>query len=113
MKTKLAFVVFLFFSTKAYTDQIGYASWYGGKHHGKKTASGELFDMNKLTAASKTIAFGTKVKVTNLSNNKSVVVTINDRGPYIKGRIIDLSKKAAIEIDLIKRGHSKVKIEKI
>lgn len=72
----------------------GVASWYGGFHHGKRTASGAIFNQNALTAAHKSLPFGSKVKVTNLENKKSVVVTINDRGPFKAGRIIDLSKKA-------------------
>ena len=78
---------------------------------GKKTASGELYDKNNLTAAHKTLPFGTKVKVTDLKNNKSVIVTITDRGPYTKKRIIDLSYAAAKEIGLIKPGLSKVRLD--
>lgn len=81
------------------TANADMASWYGGKFHGRTTASGEIYNMYSLTAAHKTMKFGTKVKVTNLSNNKSVVVRINDRGPFIKGRVIDLSKKANQIID--------------
>jgi len=90
--------------------QKGEASWYGPGFNGKKTANGEIFDMYKLTAAHKKLPFGTRVKVTNLQNGKSVVVRINDRGPFVKGRIIDLSKKAAQQIGLIKPGHAPVKI---
>ena len=89
----------------------GNASWYGPGFNGKKTASGEIFNMNKLTAAHKTLGFGTMVRVTNLKNNKRVIVTINDRGPFAKGRIIDLSKKAALAIDMINDGVVPVKIE--
>lgn len=80
------------------------ASWYGGFHHGKLTASGERYNMYALTAAHKTLPFGTKVEVTNLENNKSVVLKINDRGPFIPNRVIDLSKKAnqVIGCDLCK-----------
>lgn len=78
---------------------------------GGKTASGETFHQNKLTAAHKKLPFGTIVKVTNLSNNKSVTVRINDRGPFVSGRIIDLSKAAAQQIDLVAAGVTKVKIE--
>lgn len=74
------------------------ASYYSDKLNGRRTASGQKFDNNKLTAAHKTLKFGTKVKVTNPKNKKSVIVTINDRGPFIKGREIDLSKKAFFEI---------------
>lgn len=69
-------------------------SWYGGKFHGRLTASGQKFDMNALTAAHKTLRFGTKVKITNVRNKKSVIVTINDRGPYVGSRKFDLSKAA-------------------
>lgn len=89
----------------------GEASWYGPGFNGKKTANGEKFDMYKLTAAHKKLAFGTKVRVTNLKNGKSVIVRINDRGPFVKGRVIDLSKKAAQQIDMINAGHIPVKIE--
>lgn len=76
----------------------GKASWYGADWHGKKTATGAIYDMHSLTAAHKTLPFGTKVKVTNQKNGKSVVVEVNNRGPYIKGRIFDLSKAAFAEI---------------
>ena len=89
----------------------GEASWYGPGFNGKKTANGETFDMYKLTAAHKKLAFGTKVRVTNLNNDKSVIVRINDRGPFVKGRVIDLSKKAAQQIEMINAGHVPVKIE--
>ncbi len=91
--------------------QKGEASWYGPGFNGKKTANGETFNMNKLTAAHRTLKFGTIVRVTNLRNNKQVEVRINDRGPYSKKRIIDLSKKAAEQIGLIKSGVAKVTIE--
>ena len=86
------------------------ASWYGPGFHSKKTASGERFNQNALSAAHKTMKFGTKVKVTNLSNGKAVVVKINDRGPFIKGRSIDLSKAAALQIGMIGSGHACVKM---
>ncbi len=89
----------------------GQASWYGAQHHGNKTASGERFNQNALTAAHRTLAFGSKVKVTNTLNNKSVTVRINDRGPYSKGRIIDLSRAAAKKIDMINRGVAPVRIQ--
>lgn len=92
---------------------IGYASYYGSKFHGKRTASGEIFNQNLLTAAHRTFKFGTKVRVKNLRNNKTVTVRINDRGPFIKGRIIDLSKSAAKKIGMIQSGVAKVKITKL
>jgi len=97
-------------SAKYKIYQKGDASWYGPGFNGKKTANGETFDMYKLTAAHKKLSFGTKVKVTNLQNNKSVIVRINDRGPFVKGRVIDLSKKAAQKIDMIKAGHVPVSL---
>lgn len=91
----------------------GTASWYGPGFHGKLTANGEKFNMNDLTAAHRTLAFGTIVKVVNQDNGKSVVVRINDRGPYAKNRVIDLSKKAAKQLDMIGPGTAKVSIYQI
>ena len=91
--------------------QQGTASWYGKKFHGRKTASGEIYDMNKLTAAHPSLPFGTVVRVTGLKNGKSTVVRINDRGPWIRGRIIDLSYAAAEQIDMIQAGLLEVEIE--
>lgn len=89
----------------------GSASWYGGKFHGRRTANGERFDMNKNTAAHKSLPFGTKVRVTNRNNGKSVVVRINDRGPFVGSRIIDLSRGAAGAVDMIGTGIAPVIIE--
>lgn len=89
----------------------GIASWYGPGFHGRQTASGERFDQNALTAAHRSLAFGTRVRVTNLSNGRSVVVTINDRGPFVGGRIIDLSKQAAAKIGMVRQGTAKVRVE--
>ncbi|MGD2245380.1 MAG: septal ring lytic transglycosylase RlpA family protein [Candidatus Aminicenantes bacterium] len=91
--------------------QEGIASWYGSDFHGKSTSSKEVYDMNDLTAAHDTLPFGSYVMVTNLSNKKSVVVRINDRGPYIEGRIIDLSYAAAKALDMVDRGIVRVRIE--
>lgn len=91
--------------------QTGKASFYADKFEGRPTASGEKYRHNKLTAAHKTLPFGTKVKVTNLDNNKSVEVIINDRGPYVDGRIIDLSKSAAEQLGFINQGLAEVKVE--
>lgn len=93
------------------TRMSGMASYYGLGFHGKKTASGERFNMYKLTAAHKSLPFGTRVRVTNLDNNKSVIVRINDRGPYAKGRIIDLSLAAARDIGMVKSGTARVRLE--
>lgn len=89
----------------------GVASYYGPGFHGKKTANGERFNMNALTAAHRTLPFGTRVRVTNLDNGRSVVVRINDRGPFAKGRIIDLSKVAAKRIGMIQSGTARVRLE--
>lgn len=91
--------------------QTGTASYYAGKFHGRKTANGEIYDSKKLTAAHRTLKFGSMVRVTNLKNNKSVIVRINDRGPFAHSRIIDLSQVAAQEIGMLKTGTAKVKIE--
>lgn len=89
------------------------ASWYGPGFHGRKTANGEVYDQNSFTAAHKSLKFGTLLKITNLKNNKSVVIRINDRGPYIHGRDLDLSKAAAIELGMVKKGVAKIKVEEI
>lgn len=91
----------------------GEASYYGAEFHGRKTSSGEIYDMYALTAAHPHLPFGTICKVTNLSNNKNVIVKINDRGPFIKNRIIDLSYAAAQEIDGITSGIMEVTVEVI
>lgn len=102
-------------STKSINDeellfeQTGFSSWYGHKFHNRKTANGERYNKTQFTAAHKTLPFGSIVRVTNLKNNKSVLVRINDRGPYVKKRIIDLSHRAAKELGAL--GNPKVKIE--
>ncbi len=89
----------------------GQASWYGPGFHGKKTASGEIFDQGRLTAAHKTLPLGTKAKVTNLENGNSVEVEINDRGPYVGDRVIDLSRAAANALGFVESGLTLVRIE--
>ena len=89
----------------------GKSSWYGGRFHGRKTASGEIFDQNKLTAAHRTLPFGTVLKVTNLTNNLSVQVKITDRGPFIRGRVLDVSRKAAQELKFTRQGVADIKAE--
>lgn len=89
----------------------GTASYYGKAHHGKRTASGERFNQNALTAAHRTLAFGTRVRVTNLDNGRSVVVRINDRGPFGRGRIIDVSKAAAEQLNMLRSGTARVRLE--
>lgn len=93
--------------------QEGYASYYGNEFRDKRTASGEIYDPQKLTAAHPTLPFNTYVKVTNLENGRSVVVRINDRGPFKKKRIIDLSLKAAEMLDMVAKGVVRVRIEVI
>ena len=93
--------------------QRGKASYYADKFQGRKTASGEIYDKNKLTAAHRSLKFGTLVRVTNLFNDKSVIVRINDRGPFVESRIIDLSYAAAKKIDMIDQGVAEVLIEAI
>lgn len=89
----------------------GNASWYGSKFHGKRTSSGEKFSRHRLTAAHKNLPFNTMVLVTNLRNNKTVIVRINDRGPFVDNRIIDLSEKAAKEIGLKEQGIAYIKLQ--
>jgi rare lipoprotein A len=95
------------------TVHIGNASWYGPGFNGKTTASGSAFDETKLTAAHRTLALGTKAKVTNLSNGKSVEVEVNDRGPYAEGRIIDLSQAAAKALGIVDHGIARVSVESL
>ncbi len=106
-----ALLVFKKEGQKYKVRKYGIASWYGKKFHGRKTSNGEIYNMYTFTAAHKKIPFGTIVKVTNINNGKSVKVRINDRGPYKKGRIIDLSYKAAKEIDMVNDGVVDVKLE--
>ena len=103
------------FSAEAFAERskarAGNASYYGTRFHGRRTANGERFNMNAMTAAHKSLPFGTKVRVTNKRNGKSVVVRINDRGPYAHGRVIDLSKAAASRIGMLHSGTAPVKID--
>jgi rare lipoprotein A len=94
-----------------FTLESGLASWYGGKFQGRLTSSGEVFDTNQMTAAHKHLPFGTLVKVVNLDNNKSTVVRVNDRGPFVDGRVIDLSRAAAERIDMVGTGVARVSLE--
>jgi rare lipoprotein A len=91
--------------------QTGQASWYGAAHHGKRTASGAIYNKEALTAAHPSLPFGTRVKVTNLSNGKSVEVEITDRGPFVGGRIIDLSQAAARALGMVESGTATVRLE--
>jgi rare lipoprotein A len=112
-RLSIVFIVALLSATGVAYPQSeeGLASWYGGKFHGRLTANGETFDTNELTAAHKTLPFGTLVKVTHVGDGRSVVVRINDRGPFVEGRIIDLSRAAADAIGLTARGIAPVHIE--
>ncbi|QFI14828.1 septal ring lytic transglycosylase RlpA family protein [Borrelia sp. CA_690] len=109
----LCLFVFFYVASHLNSATVGLASWYGEAFHGKTTANGEKFDMMALTAAHKELPFNTTVRVTNLLNNRSVVVRINDRGPFRKDRIIDLSKHAAEKLDFLGIGVAPVKIEVI
>lgn len=93
--------------------QKGEASYYADKFHGRKTASGELYNMNAMTASHRELPFGTLLRVKNTANGREVIVRVNDRGPYAKGRIIDLSRAAAVKLDIITSGVGQVRIEKI
>jgi rare lipoprotein A len=115
MKKKISLFILLFASIVYLfadnTASFGVASYYGTYFHGKKTASGELYDQYKLTAAHKTLPLGTIIKVTNTQNSKSVILKVNDRGPYVKGRIVDVSTKAAELLGFRHKGTTHVKVE--
>jgi rare lipoprotein A len=93
------------------TSEIGIASFYNDKFEGKTTASGQIFHQRKLTAAHRTLPFNTRIRVTNLKNKQTIIVIVNDRGPFVKGRILDLSKASAIKLDFINNGLTKVMLE--
>lgn len=123
--TKLHYVFsFLFISIICLSEPVfaqetgniekGSATWYGSKYHGRRTTSGEIYNKNRMTAAHPSLPFGTKVKVTNLTNNKTVIVRITDRGPFgNKGHIIDLSEAAARKIGIFNAGYRNVTVEKV
>lgn len=98
-------------SAKRESVEVGIASWYGRAFQGRPTASGEIYDMDGLTAAHKKLPLGTKVRVTNLKNGRSVTLKINDRGPYIPGRLLDVSKAAARKLGFLGAGLTEVRIE--
>jgi rare lipoprotein A len=110
---KAVVLLFLLSAAAAMADHEmqGLASWYGGKFHGRLTSSGEIFDTNTMTAAHKTLPFGTLVKVTNLDNAATTIVKINDRGPFVEGRIIDLSRAAADALGMVGIGVAHVSLE--
>ncbi|MEM1220624.1 MAG: septal ring lytic transglycosylase RlpA family protein, partial [Bacteroidota bacterium] len=107
----LATLIFVSATSVAFSQEFGLASYYSDKFQGKPTASGVSYDKKKFTAAHKTLPFGTIIKVTRLDSGKSVTVKVNDRGPYIGGRIVDLSRAAAEKLDLITDGTTQVKVE--
>lgn len=112
----MIFINFLFHccltgTAQTYLVEYGMASYYSDKFQGKKTASGEIYNRWEYTCAHRTLPFGTKLKITNLENKKSVVVRVNDRGPHIRERIIDLSYVAARDIGMLDKGIVRVKIE--
>ena len=112
VKTSLIVLLIVISSSLfADTEMQGFASWYGGKFHGRLTSSGEVFDTNDMTAAHRTLPFGTVVKVTNQDNGKSTLVKINDRGPFVEGRIIDLSRAAAEQLDMVDQGVARVTLD--
>ena len=94
-------------------EEVGYASWYGAQHQGKRTASGEAYDMNQLTAAHRTLPFGTRVLVTNRDTSQSAEVRVNDRGPFVKGRILDVSYAAARQLGAVGAGIFPVRLRVI
>ena len=93
----------------ASAESVGVASYYGKGFHGRRAANGEIFNMNAMTAAHKSLPFGTRLQVTNLSNGKSVIVRIQDRGPFIRGRVLDLSFAAAKAIGMVHSGTAKIR----
>jgi rare lipoprotein A len=97
-------------SSQSYKE-TGVASWYGKKFHGKATSSGEIYDMHEMTAAHKSLPLPTRVRVTNLSNGRSVIVKVNDRGPFVDNRIIDMSYSAAKQLDMVTNGTALVEVE--
>jgi rare lipoprotein A len=107
----LAACAFSFGNTNSGGVQVGVASWYGKDFHGKPTASGEIYNMYAMTAAHKTLPLGTVLRVTNLKNKRQVKVTVNDRGPFVRGRIIDLSYAAFKNIDRPEKGTVRVRLE--
>jgi rare lipoprotein A len=92
-------------------SETGIASWYGPGFHGKMTANGEIFDQNEFTAAHRTLQMPSMVRVTNLENGKSIILRVNDRGPFAHNRVIDLSKRAAESIDMIRHGTARVRVD--
>ncbi len=96
-----------------YYDEVGNASWYGKQFHGRKTANGETYNMNALTAAHKTLPMPTYVKVTNLANGRSVILRVNDRGPFVAGRVIDVSRRGAQLLGFQQKGVTRVRVQAV
>lgn len=113
MKKTLILLLGGFFALSVYGQQVGLGTYYADKYHGRKTASGEIYDKYKFTAAHRTLDFGTRVRVTRLDNGRSVEVTVNDRGPFTEGRIIDVSRAAAEQLGLVRDGEVRVKVDVI
>ena len=114
MRNRVLLFLLLLSATTLYGQiQTGKASFYADKFEGSPTASGEKYRHNRMTAAHKSLPFGTKVKVTNIANNQTVEVVINDRGPYVENRVIDLSKSAAEKLGFVNQGLAEVKVEVI
>jgi rare lipoprotein A len=107
----LPLLLILFSALKPLNSETGIASWYGHPYHGRRTANGEIYDMNRLTAAHPTLPFGAHVRVVNLLNRQTVEVRVNDRGPFVDGRIIDLSHAAAEAIQMVNAGIAQVRLE--
>jgi len=98
---------------QAAAPDVGLASFYGRKFHGRRTASGARYDMHALTCAHRTAPFGTRLRVTDLETGRSVVVTVNDRGPFVRGRVVDVSLAAARALGMVERGLARVRVERV
>jgi rare lipoprotein A len=100
-------------SPRTHTPEIGEASYYGSRLEGRRTANGEIYRPNLFTCAHRSLPWGTQLRITNLENGKSVAVRVNDRGPFVRGRIVDLSQAAARKLGILKSGHAKVRIQQM
>jgi rare lipoprotein A len=115
LKIAIPFAAALVVTTSGIADasQSGMASFYGSKFQGRKTASGEKFNNGAMTAAHRTAPFGSRMKVTNVANGRSVVVRVNDRGPFVRGRVIDVSRAAANQLGFVGRGVTRVRVDRL
>lgn len=93
--------------------QVGIASWYGRPYHGRRTASGQVYNMHGFTAAHRSLPFGSRIRVTNLRNGRAVMLTVNDRGPFVRGRVVDVSYRAARELNFLRDGLTPVRVERV